>query len=191
MGYQAGLKRRWIVAFGALLLAVGVAILLYSSAIHPEKSGRLTVWTSRENDVDVRIDIIKHPSGETHLSGTFAPTRPQFYLYSKELPEEGLNGLGRPTLLKVTESDSLKVTGPLTADKPVQNIYVNALDMSFPVYPVGPVTLSLPFEFTGNGSEVSMEIRITYMACSDQTCLPPVINKHISIQVPADFLEDH
>lgn len=185
----AGLfRRRWILVPGTLILVVGMAVL-WDSVIRPGQSSRLTVWTSRENDVDVRIDLLKHRSGEFHLSGTFAPTRPQFRLYSKELPEEGLNGLGRPTLLQVIESDSLKVTGPLTADKPVQDIYMEALNISFPVYPIGPVTLSLPFEFSGNGNPVPMEISITYMACSDQTCLLPVIDKHILIQVPASFFD--
>ncbi|HEX2993610.1 MAG TPA: hypothetical protein VHP14_02235 [Anaerolineales bacterium] len=162
---------------------------LFYSTIRPAQDC-LTVWTSTENEVDVRIEVIKRPSGQLSLSGTFTPTRQQFYLYGKDLPRDGLNGLGRPTLLEVLKSDSIKVTGPLTADQPVQYVYVKTLDLSFPVYPIGPVRLSLPFERIGNGSPVSMEISITYMACSDRTCLPPVIDKHISIQAPASFFDD-
>ncbi len=173
-----------------LVLIIGAAILLYCVVIRPEKYHRLKVWTSTENDVNVRIDVIKHPSGQLKLSGTFTPIRRQFYLYSKDLPKDGLNGLGRPTLLEVVNSDVIKITGSLEASQPIQNIYVPALGMSFPVYPPGPVTLSLPLEFVGNDNWASMEISITYMACSNRTCLPPVINKHIFIQVPASFFDD-
>jgi hypothetical protein len=169
---------------------IAVAILLYAVTIRPEKHGLLTVWTSTKNDVEVRIDVVRRPSGQLHLMGTFTPTREGFQLYSKDLPKDGLNGLGRPTLLEVAKSDSVEVTGPLEANRPVQDIYVGTLDLSFPVYPAGPVTLSLPFEFVGNGDLISMEMSITYMACSDKVCLPPVIDKHIFIKVPAGFFDD-
>jgi hypothetical protein len=67
---------------------------------------------------------------------------------------------------------------------------VESLDLSFPVYPAGPVTLSLPFEWVTGNNTVSMEVAITYMACSDKTCLPPVIDKHVIIQIPASFFDN-
>lgn len=184
------MKRPQIVAFSALALVIFVAVLFYSTVVRPGQRSHLTLWNSTEHDVKVRIDVIRSPSGELRLSGTFTPLRQKFYLYSKELPRDGLNGLGRPTLLEVIRSDSIELTGPLEADRPVQNIYVKTLDLSFPVYPVGPVTLSLPFELAGNSDRVSMEIAFTYMTCSDKTCLPPVIDKHAFIEIPASFFDD-
>lgn len=186
--YEIFDKRR-TVASGAVVLIAALAILFYFLAIHSGQDDLFTVWTGTEHDVEVRIDVIKRLDGQLSLSGTFTPTREQFYLYSKDLPKDGLNGLGRPTLLEVVKSDSIKVTGPLEANQPVQNVRVDILDLSFPVYPVGPVTLSLPFEFTGKDSSASLEVNITYMACSDRTCLPPVIDKHLSITVPSSFLK--
>lgn len=183
--------KKWqIVVLSLLALTVVVATLLYFIAIRPRQHDRLTVWNSMENDVKVRIDLVKRPSGQLCLLGTFTPARDGFYLYSKDLPKGGLNGLGRPTLLEVVGSEAIKVTGPLEANQPVQKIYVNTLDLTFPVYPAGPVTLSLPFEFVDNSNLISMEASITYMACSDKTCLPPVIDKHIFIKMPANFFDN-
>ncbi len=179
-----------IIALTAFALIIGTGILFYTIAFHPAEDRLLMAWTATENDVEVKIHVMKRPSGQLRLSATFVPTRPQFYLYSKDLPKDGLNGLGRPTLLEVIRSDSIKPTGLLEADQPARDIYVETLGLSFPVYPVGPVTLSLPFELVASSKTVSMEVAITYMACSDRTCLPPVINKHMFIQVPAVFFDD-
>lgn len=183
-------QKQRIIVLSVLAFIAGIAIFLYTAVIRPEKYPAVTVWTATENDVEVKLWIMKYPSGQLRLSGTFTPTRPQFYLYSKDLPRNGLNGLGRPTLLEVTESDSIKLTGSLDADQPIRDIYVATLDLTFPVYPAGSVTLSLPFELVGDSHAPSMEVAIMYMACSDKTCLPPVINKHILIQVPESFLNN-
>ncbi len=185
------IPKKWrLITLSTLVLMIGVATLLYAFTIQARQHDRLAVWNSTENDVEVRIGMIKSPSGQLRLIGTFTPTREQFQLYGKDLPKNGLNGLGRPTLLEVVQSDSIKVMGPLEANQPVQNIRVDVLDLSFPVYPIGPVTLSLPFEFVGKGDWASMEVSITYMACSDKTCLPPVIDRHIFIKMPANFFDN-
>jgi hypothetical protein len=180
-------KRRRNLVISALALVVTAIIFSGYIAIRSDQHRPVTVWTSTQNDVEVKISILKYPSGQMRLSGTFTPTRPGFYLYGKDLPKTGLQGLGRPTLLEVQQTGSIKITGALEADQPIKNIYVNALDISFPVYPAGPVTLSIPFEPAGNPA--FMELSITYMACSDKTCLPPVINKRVYIQVPEKFFD--
>ncbi|HLO30965.1 MAG TPA: hypothetical protein VK249_17595 [Anaerolineales bacterium] len=190
MYYGSTFKKQRVIALSTLALVVSTAIILYYIATRPEKYHLLTTWTSTENGVKVKIDVIKYLSGELKLSGTFTPTRQGFHLYSKDLPKDGLGGLGRPTLLEIVKSDSIKITGPLEADRPVQDITFDILGISLPVYPAGSVVLSLPFEFVTNDNLASMDIAITYMACSDKTCLPPVIGKHISIQVPSSFFED-
>jgi hypothetical protein len=171
-----------------LALIVIVVVFVGYIAIRFEQYRPVTVWAATENDVEVKISITKYSSGQLYLSGTFRPMRPGFHLYSKDLPKAGLQGLGRPTLIEVNTSGSIKIIGVLEADQPVNNIYVNALDLSFPVYPAGPVKLGVPFELTGNSAFI--ELSITYMACSDQTCLPPVIDKPVYIQVPERFLDE-
>jgi hypothetical protein len=170
-------------------LALLVTMLIFSGyiAIKSAEPRLLTVWTSTQNDVEVKISILKYSSGQLRLAGTFTPTRPGFYLYGKDLPKAGLQGLGRPTLLEVNQSGSIKITGALEADQPVTNIHVNALGLTFPVYPAGPVKLSFPFE--QSGKPAFMELSITYMACSAKTCLPPVIDRHVRIQVPEIFFD--
>ena len=178
-------KRRSIVISTLVLIAT---IVIFSSSItfQADEHHPLTVWASVENDVEVRIAITQISSGRFRLSAIFTPTLPGFYLYSKDLPRDGLRGLGRPTLVEIIKSDTIKVTGVLEADQPEEYIYMNALGMSFPVYPAGPVTLTIPFDLIGNDFSLS----ITYMACSDKTCLPPVIDKHIFIQIPDKFFDE-
>ena len=99
--------------------------------------------------------------------------------YSKDLPRTGISGVGRPTLLEVIAPADLRPIGSLQADRPVQDLYLDALQLSFPVYPDGAVTVRLPLE-KSDRSMIPIELAITYMACSDTTCLPPVENKRIS-----------
>ena len=181
-------KRRRNLVISALALLVITLIFSGYLAISSAEGRPQPVWASTQNEVEVKISILKDSSGQLRLSGTFTPTRPGFYLYGKDLPKDGLQGLGRPTLLEVTKSGSIKMKGALEADQPIENIYMNALGLSFPVYPAGPVTLSRPFELTGNSA--FMELSITYMACSEKTCLPPVIDKHVYIQVPENFFDE-
>jgi hypothetical protein len=178
-------KKRRSIAISALALLV---ITITCIAIRSNEHYPVTVWSDTENDVNVKISIVKSSSGQLTISGVFRPTRAGFYLYSKDLPKDGLLGLGRPALLEVVTSNSVKITGVLDADQPVEEVYYNVLDISLPVYPPGPVRLSIPFELTGNSA--SMELSITYMACSDKTCMPPVINKLVDIQIPEKFLDE-
>jgi|GEM_PF-2410964 len=183
-------KRRIRIVISVLTLVLIMIFFSSYIAIRSDEHRPLTVWTSTENHVEVKIDITKNPSGQLQLSGIFTPTRPGFYLYGKDLPKDGIQGLARPTLLEVIKSNSVKFIGALEADQAVKNIYVNALDISFPVYPTVPVKLSIPFELADNSNSASIELSITYMACSDITCLPPVVDKYVYIQVPEKFFNE-
>ncbi len=180
-------KRRRSIVIGSLVLIVAALAIAGDVTLGFDEHRPLTLWQAAAHDVEVKIYILKDPSGQLRLTGSFKPTRPGFSLYSKDLPKNGLQGLGRPTLLEVNRSGSIMITGALEADQPVQNIYVNALGLTFPVYPAGPVELSLPFKLTGKSA--FMELSITYMACSDSTCLAPVIDKHASIQIPDRYFD--
>ena len=52
------------------------------------------------------------------------------------------------------------------------------------VYPAGPVTLSLPVILPEGKGWVQEQVSITYEACSDMTCLTPVIDKLVPVRVP-------
>lgn len=143
-----------------------------------------------EKGVAVAIEVKAYPSGKMELLGTFTPTRVHFHLYSKDLPRNGLNGFGRPTLMEVINSEGILIIGSLEADQPTMDLYYEKLGISFPVYPEGPVILSLPFNLTNDDDkEVRMEIAITYLACSDNKCLAPVVDKRLDIKIAVDILK--
>jgi len=164
-------------------------VFIRQKGIWPEENHPIVLAQFAENDVFTKIEVRKHPSGHMELLGTFTPAREHFHLYSKDLPENGLNGLGRPTLLEIIPSNGIQQTGLLTAYQATSDIYMEVLGLPFPVYPEGPVVLGLPFELVNKHQATSVELSVTYMACSDQTCLPPVIDKHISVKIPGEILQ--
>ena len=92
--------------------------------------------------------------------------------------------MARPTLLELVSSASIRPAGPLVADQPTIELQVAALGLTFPVYPEGAVTLRLPVTLAPKDSATAV-LSVTYMACSDRICLPPVIDKRIAVRIPA------
>ena len=137
-----------------------------------------SVTTFTENGVAVEIVVQIEPSGQGWLSGTFTPLEEHFHLYSNDLPRNGLNGQGRPILLEIISPGHLKTIGALQAN---QQTILRAQGLL--VYPDGPVTLSLPIAWTESTS-TSTELSVTYMACSEELCLKPVIDKRVSVEIP-------
>jgi hypothetical protein len=56
-----------------------------------------------EHDVTVSLKAVVDDAGQTWVEGRFTPTRDGFHLYAKDLPRDGLSGIGRPTLLEVPQ----------------------------------------------------------------------------------------
>lgn len=137
------------------------------------------------SDVALKIEVKKSATGKWELLGTFKPTRENFHLYSKDLPRKGIRGIGRPTLMEVvSSSDAIRWTGALKARQNPEIILYAPLNLSVPVYPPGAVELSLPFEWVGSAQYVVVELSVTYMACSDQVCLSPVMDKRFTVTIP-------
>ncbi|GAA0264164.1 hypothetical protein GCM10009527_070300 [Actinomadura nitritigenes] len=145
---------RWAILVALVLLVGGCGG--HKSA--PERSTRFT-----EGGVEVSVSVT-----DTAVKAVYRPLRPGFYVYSVDLPAGGVDGLGVATRLDVR--GGLTATGRSTADRPVRTLVLPSLGVSLPVYPDGPVTLSLPVRKTGRSAEVV----ISYAACSSGTCLPPV-----------------
>ena len=114
-----------------------------------------------EVDVAVRVD-------DDTLAATFTPRRKGFHVYSVDLPEGGVDGLGVRT--DVSVRGGARGTGEPVADQPVRRLDYPTLGLRLPVYPDGPVTLTLRVR-RGEGAP---EVRVTYAACSESTCLVPV-----------------
>ena len=171
-----------------LVLCAGAATAWHLSRRHrfPMKTATLlpprSLTSFSENGVTVEIGVQEDTSGRMWFSGTFTPEQAGFHLYSKDLPREGLQGLGRPTLIEIASTGTMRSAGRLEADKPVTMLRFDILHQSFPVYPNGPVILRLPVRLVAGETDAPRELSVTYMACSDAKCLPPVIDKRVVVR---------
>ncbi len=135
-----------------------------------------------ENKVEVTISISSDKNGQALLLATFTPQDASLHLYSKDIPRNGVDGLGRPTLLELTAQSQMKAAGKLSESIAAQIPAFEPKDLL--VYPAGEVTLTLPITLPEGNDWVDDEISVTYMACSDTGCRAPVIDKIIPVRIP-------
>ncbi|MGB7538779.1 MAG: hypothetical protein WBM17_09585 [Anaerolineales bacterium] len=138
--------------------------------------------TATENFVTVAISLDRDAAGQAWLSAAFVPTESQFSLYSKDLPREGVNGLGRPTLLELVPGSRLRAMGSLS-----ESVASKQGDgpAGLLLYPPGPVILRLPVGLPEE-SWFEDQVSVTYMACSGGVCKFPVEGKRMPIRVPGN-----
>jgi hypothetical protein len=136
-----------------------------------------------ENYVTVNISFEMDVSGQAWLSAAFVPTEPQYYLYSKDLPRKGVNGMGRPTLLELVPGSRLRAMGPLSESVPVEQGKGPAGLLH---YPPGPVVLRLPVGVPEGKGWFDDQVSVTYMACNGRICRLPLEGKWIPIRVPGN-----
>jgi thioredoxin-related protein len=136
-----------------------------------------------ENSILVKLSIQRGNAGDMWLNASFVPVFSTDYLYSKDLPLTGVEGMGRPTRLEVHGDLVLKGSVSASADPFEQQF--DGVGVVFSVYPAGAVTLRQPIEIPAD-PVVAFEIAVTYMACSNRgVCRPPVINKSLRVQYDA------
>jgi hypothetical protein len=146
---------------------------------------RQSLATFTENGVRIDLALEQDGNATAILAATYTPLDALVHVYSKDLPRNGINGAGRPTLLELPDQRQAQSIGPLTASQPVLLDRFATLDTAFPVYPDGPVTLRLPIKLAGSGEPASITVHITYMACSSTGfCLPPVEAKPLTLVLP-------
>jgi len=167
------------------LWAVLLSLVIVSCAPAPNLPIQLASFS--ENDVSVSIALEQSPAGNYLFSATFTPPD-GYHLYSKDIPIRGINGIGRPTLLELTTESQIKALGSLAESIPSERFYFEHNE--FQVYPLGPVTLSLPIELPPGRGWVNDELKLTFMACSSNLCKPPVVGKIVAIRVPGTELFD-
>jgi hypothetical protein len=165
-----------------LLALIGATACQPAPVLEPGQT--LQLATSAENKVEVTIALIRNEDGQFILSATFTPQLLNMHLYSKEIPRNGVEGVGRPTLLELAEGSALKANGEVTES------IVSSQSSSFDaegllLYPAGPVTLSLPVLLPDGNDWVNDEVIVTYMACDDRGCRAPVQQKPIAIKIPS------
>ena len=162
------------VLIGALLCGCDRGRKYSVSAVFTERAKLAEVT---ENFVKVAVSLEADSAGQPVIRATFTPIQEGLHLYGKDMPEEGVNGLGRPTRLNVL-GGAIKSAGPVFSD-----LSPHDLD-GLPVYPEGPVTLRQPIKIT-RGSDLTAQIELTYMACrTGGECKIPVERKRVEFKLP-------
>ena len=145
-----------------------------------------SLLTFAKNDVEVEVHLEIDEQESAQLVATFTPSEPTLHLYGLDMPLTGIEGVGRPTRIAIV-SGAIESVGNLTADVTTTDRAFPNFDHTFPLYPDGPVTLTLPVKLPASRPE-SPEVvfSITYMACSsDGVCKPPVTDRQETITLPA------
>jgi hypothetical protein len=114
------------------------------------------------NRVSVKIMLLWDDSGEAWLEATF-------------MPEEGHH------LLELVPGSQWEAMGELTASV---EAYEDEDCEGLLAYPEGPVTLRLPVRLPEGEGWFDEQVSITFMACREGTCCPPVVEKMIPVRVP-------
>jgi hypothetical protein len=170
-----------------VIIMIMTGVFMGCNTASPESAvTKYLLYEYSKNDVDAVVWLEARTTGEHHLLARFSPLESNLHLYCCTLPSEGIDGVGRPTSIKII-SGPLVAVGDLAADKTSQLQEFEALNISLPVYPEGPVTLMLPVGVKqGAVIREKMILEMTYMACSSKgECRPPV--KH---QFEAFLLEE-
>jgi hypothetical protein len=177
---------RFIPTFSLFTVSLTVlALTIFTSACAPSPNlphgQSLTLASASENGVNVSIFLEHTSEGIFLLHATFTPPEGD-HLYSKDIPLTGVDGLGRPTLLALVSESKMQALGSLTES--VSAILLDFEYQKLPIYPDGAVTLTMPIALPDGGGWVDDVVSVTYMACNDNGCKPPVIGKIISVRVP-------
>jgi hypothetical protein len=135
-----------------------------------------------ESRVTVEIALEVDENGQTWLAAEFTP-EDGYHLYSMDLPRNGVDGVGRPTLLELVSGSRLAAAGSLTES-------VSAVQDDGPagllVYPAGSVTLRLPVLLPSGKGWFDEQVSVTYMACRGSQCFRPVVGKLVPVRVPGE-----
>jgi hypothetical protein len=147
----------------------------------PGQSLQLAAFTDAVNEVAVSVRLSHTPDGAFLLIATFTPPA-GYHLYSKDIPPGGVRGQGRPTRLDLPSGAKMQAAGALaesvTASMP------GYVPDGAPIYPPGPVTLTLPIRLPEQTGWLEDQISLTYMACTEVRCTAPTVGRLVQVKIP-------
>ena len=139
----------------------------------------------RQGRVRVEVASAWSEDGLYVIRAKFTPDDQGFHLYSHSLPKTGIDNLGRPTLVEVSDQERFSEIGELISDKKTKEHHDEILEKTFPIFPDGSVTLYLPLRFRSpEASSEPIALQLTYMACGENTCHKPVEGATVQVDVP-------
>lgn len=137
---------------------------------------RSTTGSASAGGAVVTATLATEPGGNAVLRVTIAPQLPGFHIYSLALPPHGVDGLGIPTHISVR--GAFAAIGQPQADAMTLSLQIAALGVALPVYPDGPVTLTISVAHHGHGRT---DVIASYGLCSDSRCMFPVEGLDITL----------
>ncbi|MFI1092181.1 hypothetical protein [Streptomyces sp. NPDC020917] len=148
-----------------------------SPSAAPRSAGSFT-----DGGVTASVTLERTATDQVRLTAELAPQTRGFHLYSLDLPDGGVDGLGIPTRLNV--SAPLIPAGPVSASAKPYGLRLPELEVTLPVYPDGPVTLHLTARLA-DPRATSTRVLLSYGACSSTAgCRPPVRGHPLVLPVP-------
>lgn len=97
-----------------------------------------------------------------------------WHIYGMEMSKEVIDKLSpQATEFDITPVDGLELVGKTTASVPPTIMPEDGLGIEIPIW-AGKVSFSQRFRLKGATRFVNIEGRIAYMACTDESCTPPV-----------------
>ncbi|MCX4781802.1 protein-disulfide reductase DsbD family protein [Streptomyces sp. NBC_01264] len=176
--------RRCAARAAAGLLLAGTALTGCGQEQDQQPEHPAAVAEFKENGVTVKLSVSDWKASSGTLVATFTPDKPGYHLYSTDLPADGIEGVGRPTEIRV--SGTAAASGALQADAAVRTITVPGVDSPVPVYPDGPVTTKLAIRATGAGEA---EVAVGYASCSaTEGCTIPVAGRKVALRTDTDHV---
>lgn len=126
------------------------------------------------------ISMTATPHGDqTLVTVQIIPRERDLHLYDIDLVPGTVGGLGTPTEIELI--GGWTATARPSADRPVQRLDYEPLQLSLPVYPNGAVTFTIP----ANRTSGRVGALVSFGLCSESHCLPPVRDLHIEMS-PVD-----
>ncbi|MFF4319366.1 hypothetical protein [Streptomyces sp. NPDC001568] len=172
-------RRAVLTRVAAAVLAL-IAPLTACGGQSPEANAPAPVTRFTENGVTVALSVSDWQASKGTLTAVFTPEE-GFHLYSTELPATGIEGVGRPTSMNVT--GALAAAGEPKAGAEARDISLPGVDAPVPVYPDGPVTLTLPVRAGADGDAT---VLFGYASCSTgEGCTIPVTDHPVHLRVTA------
>jgi hypothetical protein len=160
--------------------------LLLTTSCQPKTIVIYELATSAENNVTVSVTLTPNGDGKATLAATFTPQASGLHLYGKDIPKAGLDGLGRPTLLELPKDSHLQSVSGLVESAAPQTPASPPFELL--IYPEGAVTLSMQVALPEGNDWLDDQVIVTYMACDETGCRPPVQQKPIAVKIPGKGL---
>ncbi|MFJ9822281.1 hypothetical protein ACIRU3_45085 [Streptomyces sp. NPDC101151] len=177
MGIAARLRPRRTRA-GSTLVVVAAAAVLTGCADSGARGTTAHAAPFTAGGVSVTVRVVESSDDRLRLLAELRPEQAGFHLYSLGLPDDGVDGIGIPTRVRV--DGGLRATGPAATDAKPRVLRPAGLDISLPVYEDGKVTLELPVRHVEG--EDSARVFLTYGACSESAgCLAPVRDRAVTL----------